>query len=368
MQLRIPGPTPLPPKVLQAMNRQMINHRGKEFAEILRQVTGRLQALFQTKNDVFVLTASGTGSMEAAVVNTLSPGDPVLALSNGFFGDRFTDIAVAYGAEVTRLTSDWGQPIDPEAVRRALKQNPRFKAVMVVHNETSTGVTNDLEAIARIVKGEFGKLLVVDAVSSIGSIPLPVDAWQCDVVATASQKGWMAPPGIAMVSVSPAAWEAYKQAKCPRFYFDLGKAKSYLESGQTPWTPAVSILYGLDTALQTMLRDGMDSVFRRHQRVGDACRKGIKRLGLQLFADERYASNTVTAIKVPAGVEWSKLSGMLRTEHKVVLAGGQASLSGKIFRIGHLGYVSEGDIQGVMDALAATLPKVGFAAAGARGS
>ena len=207
-QLRIPGPTPCPPEILKAIGRQMINHRGKEFGEIIQGVTVKLKTIFQTQNDVFLLTGSGTGGLEAVIVNTLSPGDKVLAVSIGAFGERFADIAEAYGAEVKRLDFEWGKPADPESVRRALKANGGISAVLVTHNETSTGVTNDLKSISAIVK-EFDKLLLVDAISGLGSVDLPVDAWQCDVVVSGSQKGWMVPPGLAMVSISEKGWQAH---------------------------------------------------------------------------------------------------------------------------------------------------------------
>lgn len=345
----------------------MINHRGPEFKELIERLTVNLKKLFLTKNDVFFLTASGTGAMEATVVNTLSPGDKVLSVTIGVFGQRFANIAKAYGANVQDLTVEYGQAADPEAVRRALRADPAIKAVVITHNETSTGVTNDLAAISRIVKGEFDKLLLVDAISSIGSIPLPVDEWRCDIVATGSQKGWMAPPGVSMVSVSPRAWEAAKTAKMPRFYFDLTAAKNYLERGQTPWTPALSVLYGLDVGIQKMLEVGLDNIHKKQAKIGQLCREGVKSLGLSLLAaDERHASDTCTAIKVPPGVDGGKLVGTLRTDYNVVLAGGQGPLTGKIFRIGHLGWVEEEDIRVVMDALRQALPKVGFTPAAAR--
>ena len=358
--LRIPGPTPCPEDVLEATSQQMINHRGPEFKEIIESVTAKLKHVFMTQNRLYTLTASGTGSLEAAVVNTLSPGDKVLAVSIGYFGDRFTDIAKTYGAEVTKLSFDWGTAADPDAIRAALGNDPKIKAVLVTHNETSTGITNDLETIAAIVKGEFDKLLVVDAISSMGCIPLPTDKWKCDVVCTASQKGLMVPPGLAFISMSETAWEARSRATMPRVYFDLERAQRTLEKGQTPWTPAVSLLYGLDLALGKLLEEGMEQVFARHAGTADMVRRGVRDLGLELLADTSHASNTVTSVKVPEGVDVSKLSQALRTEHSVVVAGGQGPLSGKIFRIGHLGLVSEDDIKGVLSALEAVLPKVGF--------
>ncbi len=356
MQLRIPGPTPCPEEVLRAQSRQMINHRGQEFGVIIRKVTEQLKRCFQTRNDVLILTASGTGGLEAAVVNTLSPGDKVVGVSIGAFGDRFADIARAYDADVRKLSFDWGLPADPDAVRAALKEDAGIKAVLVTHNETSTGVTNDLKAIAAVAR-EFDKLVLVDGVSSVGSIDLPVDAWGCDVVVTGSQKGWMTPPGMAMVSLSPRAWQAHEKAKMPRFYLDLGRARRLFdEKGQTPWTPAISTLYALDVGLDLIEKEGLHNVFQRHARVARVAREGAKSLGLTLFARESHASNTVTAINVPPGVDGKKLLQMLRQEHQVVLSGGQAKLEGKIFRIGHLGWVSENDMDVVIAALNKALP------------
>ncbi|HEY82583.1 MAG TPA: alanine--glyoxylate aminotransferase family protein [Dehalococcoidia bacterium] len=354
--LRIPGPTPCPAEVLEAMARQMINHRGPEFGRILLDVTAKLKQLFQTKADVFLLTCSGTGGLEAAVVNSLSPGDKVLSVSIGFFGERFAEIAKQFGAEVLPLHYEWGRAADVDDIRRALEKEPEIKAVLVTHNETSTGVTNDLAAISAVVK-EFDKLLLVDAISSLGSIELPVDDWHCDVTVTASQKGWMAPPGLAMVSVSPEAWRAYEKARMPRYHWDFGKAKSFLERSQTPWTPAVSVVFALDIALEMMLKEGLDNIIARHARVAQAARDGVKSLGFALFAEEKYASNTVTAVAAKEGVDIKKLLKIMREEHQIVLAGGQQKLGGKIFRIGHMGWVNEEDIEAVLQALKAALPK-----------
>jgi len=359
--LRVPGPTPCPPEVLQAMTKQMINHRGEEFAQILNGVTDQLKQLFLTKNDLFLLTGSGTGGLEAAIVNTLSPGDKVLSVAIGVFGERFATIAERYGAEVTLLRFEWGKAADAEAVRQALQADAEIKAVLVTHNETSTGVTNDLASISSVVK-EFNKLLLVDAISSLGSINLPVDEWHCDVVITGSQKGWMVPPGLAMVSMSQEAWQAQASAKMPRFYWDLAQAKSYLEKGQTPWTPAVSLVFALSVALDMMLKEGLPNIIARHERVGRAAREGVKSLGLPLFAEEGYASNTVTAASSSNGLDIKKLRRILSEEHQIVLGGGQQRLDGKIFRIGHLGWVTETDIEGVISALRVALPQAGFMA------
>jgi aspartate aminotransferase-like enzyme len=356
MQLRIPGPTPCPPEALEAMGRQMINHRGPEFGTILNAITGKLKQVFQTKGDVFVLTASGTGGLEAAIVNTLSPADKVVSISNGAFGERFADIAARYGAEVVRLSFEWGKPIDPEAIEKTLKANGDIKAVLATHNETSTGMTNNIDEISTLVK-RFDRLLLVDAISSLGCVNLPADDWNCDIVVTASQKGWMVPPGLAMISVSEKAWQAHSQAKMPRYYWDLGKARDFLLKGQTPWTPAVSIFYALDVALDLMLSEGLDHIFARHAQVGETARNGVKSLGLSIFPDEQYASNTVTAVNAADNIDVAKLLQVLREEHDVILAGGQQKLSGKVFRIGHLGLVYEQDMKSVLEALDKALPR-----------
>ncbi|MDH4068521.1 MAG: alanine--glyoxylate aminotransferase family protein [Dehalococcoidia bacterium] len=356
MQLRIPGPTPCPPQALEAMARQMMNHRGPEFGKILNSITEKLKQAFQTKGDVFVLTASGTGGLEAAIVNTLSPGDKVLSLANGVFAERFADIAEKYGAEVAHLNFEWGKPVSLDAVEEALRTDGNIKAVLATHNETSTGMTNDIKEISAVVE-KFDKLLLVDAISSLGCISLPTDDWHCDIVVTASQKGWMVPPGLAMVSVSEKAWQAHSKAKMPRYYLDFSKAKDYLEKGQTPWTPAISIFYALDATLDLMLSEGLNNIFARHARVGQTARNGVRSLGLSLFPDEKYASNTVTAVNATDRIDVARLIQVLREEHEVIIAGGQQKLSGKIFRIGHLGLVYDRDIKLILEALNKALPR-----------
>jgi len=372
MQLRVPGPTPCPPQALQAMGRQMVNHRGREFAGILNSVTTKLKQVFQTEGDVFILTSSGTGGLEAAVVNTLSPNDKVLAVSCGAFGERFGNIAEQYGARVKRLNFEWGKAVDPEAVNKALRADSDIKAVLVTHNETSTGITNSISEISSVVKG-LGKLLIVDAISSLACIDLPVDKCHCDVVVTGSQKGWMVPPGVAMVSMSEEAWQAHAQAKMPRYYWDFTKAREYLLKGQTPWTPAVSICYALNSTLDLILSEGLVNVFARHARIAQMTREGIKSLGLTLFSEASHASNTVTAVSAFARkgegdalkgyfagepqIDVPKLIQVLRNEYDMVVAPGQRKLSGKIFRIGHLGLVEESDIKMLLEALTGALPK-----------
>ena len=338
----------------------MVDHRGRPFAALVERVSERLRQFYLTKGDVLILSASGTGGMEAAVVNTLSPGDKLLAVSIGAFGDRFAAIAETYGAKVTPLAYEWGQAADPEEIREALAAAPDIKAVLVTHNETSTGVTNPLEEIAKVVR-EADRLLLVDAVSSLGAVPLEMDGWGLDVVVTGSQKGWMVPPGLAFLSLSERAWKANESARMPRFYLDAARHRDFLDKGQTPWTPSISIFFGLDVALKRMAEEGLEGIHTRHAGIGRMVREGVKALGLELLvSDERYASNTVTAIRCPEGVEVKALRTTLEDEYDVVVAGGQARLAGKIFRIGHLGLVSEDDIRHALDALAQALPRVGY--------
>lgn len=360
MNLRTPGPTPCPPEVLQALSGQMINHRGPEFRALISTATERLKQLYQTSGDVLILTASGTGGLEAAVQNCVNVRDRVLGVSIGAFGDRFASIAEAFGGEVTRLSFEWGQAADPAAIDRALRDDPTIRTVLVTHNETSTGVTNDLAAISKVVKGH-GKLLLVDSISGLGSIELPMDEWGCDIVVAGSQKGWMVPPGLVFVGVSERGWEAIQGCTTPRYYFDLQKAKRSLTTGETPWTPAVSLFYGLDVSLKMLLDEGVKAVDARHRQIGRYTRDQVRALGLDLLADDQHASNTVTTVVPPEGVDAKGLVKTLREEKGVVLAGGQGKLDGKVFRIGHMGYVSEADIDETISALRELLPRFGFA-------
>jgi aspartate aminotransferase-like enzyme len=358
VNLRIPGPTPCPPEVLQAMSGPMINHRGPEFAAMLKRVTERLKVGFQTQNDLLILTSSGTGALEAAVVNTLSPGDEVLGVTMGYFGDRFAEIAERNGAKVTRYVIEQGQAADPEEIRRLLRAHPNTKAVLVTHNETSTGVTNDIRAIGEVVR-EAGPLLLVDAISSLSSIPVETDAWGLDVVLSGSQKGWMVPPGLAFVSMSERAWAANAEAKMPRYYFDLALARQYFQRGQTPATPAVSLFYALEAAFAIIEREGWPNIYERHRRIAAYTRQGLRDLGLELFADPAHASNTVTTVRLPEGVVEQEIIKTLREKYGIIIAGGQGPMTGKILRIGHLGLVSDADITAVLDALRVELAALG---------
>ena len=361
VNLRIPGPIPVNDDILESMGTPMINHRGPEFKEILYRTTERLKTVFSTRNDVYIITGSVTSAMEAAVVNTLSPGDKAINATGGVFGNRFGVISERYGIDLVSLEFPFGSDVDLDVLRKCLNANPDVKAVMVTHNETSTGVTNNLQAISAVVKKEYNKLILVDGISSVCSLPLETDLWDLDVVASASQKGWMLPPGLAFISFSEKAWEAHSRSTMPKFYLDMAEYKRYYEIGQPPFTPSVSCMFALDLALDQIITEGMESVFERHASIGQYTRDRIAELNLNIFPySNEIASNTCTAVEVPEGVDGSKLVSKMRDEHKVVLAGGQASLSGKIFRIGHMGQTTESDIRDVMDALKIVLPEIGF--------
>ena len=349
MNLRIPGPTPVPDEVLQASAAQMMNHRGPEFAQVIRRVTDGLNWVFGTSSDVLSFTTSGTGGLEVAVVNTLSPGDKVLSVSIGSFGDRLKSIAKVYGAAVESYALEWGETADPAEIGRRLDADAAIKAVMVTHNETSTGVTNPLEAIAREVRSR-DRLIIVDAVSSLSSVPCPVERWDLDVVVSGSQKGWMSPPGLAFVYLSERAWAAYDKSTMPRFYFDAGKARDSLAKNQNPWTPALSVYYAMDAAFELMRAEGLESIFTRHEAAGRYVRGRAKEMGLKLVpVDETYASNTVTAVYWPEGVDGKAISKRAREEFGIVLGGGQGKLEGKIFRVGHLGWFNQEDLIQALD-------------------
>jgi aspartate aminotransferase-like enzyme len=357
--LRIPGPTPCPPETLAELSKQMINHRGPEFADMQARIMERLKLFFRTENEVYIFTTSGTGAMEAAIVNTLSEGDRVLSVSIGEFGDRFGDIADAFGADVKRLNFEPGTAADPAAVAAALE--PEIKALLVTHNETSTGVTNDIATISKAVRAVNPEILViVDAISSLGCLPFATDAWGVDVATTASQKGFMIPPGLAFVALSPRAWAAYETSNMRKYYFDIGKSKKYTEIGQTPFTPAVSLYYGLDLALEMMYQEGLEQTNARHHAVAEYTRNKARALGLQILAEGPQASDSVTSVVVPAGIDAKQLLSILNKEYDTVLAAGQGKLAGKIFRVGHMGIVDTKDIDAAFEALETVLGQLGY--------
>lgn len=351
--LRIPGPTALPPSVREAGARQMINHRGPEFAAMLERILAGMKPFFGTSSDVAMLSCAGSGGLEAAVVNTLSPGDRVLGVSIGAFGDRFAKIAGVYGADVTKLEVEWGLAADPTAVREALAAAPGHRAVLLTHNETSTGVMNPIPVLAAAIRDVAPEaLILVDSVSGLGAVPFEMDAWGIDVVVTGSQKAWMAAPGLAMIAASPRAWEAMASARMPRFYLDLRAHRDAAANGQTPFTPAIAVVFQVDEGLRLMAAEGPASIFARHEACAAAARAGLASLGFELFADERFASRTVTAVRLPEGHDWKAFNGAIKARG-VVLAGGQGKLSGKIFRLGHLGSVTVEEVLGAIAVLEA---------------
>jgi aspartate aminotransferase-like enzyme len=355
MNLRTPGPTPLPPEVRQALARDMVDHRGQEFAEVVGEISANLRDLYRTSNDVLIFTASGTGGLEAAVANLFSLGEKVMILSIGYFGERFDQIARAFGLNTVKIGFQLGEAADPAVVAQALAEHSEVTSVLVTHNETSTGTTNDLEAIAKVVTAA-DKLLVVDGISSIGSIALETDSWGCDVVISGSQKSWMVSPGLAFISVSPRAWEAHARARLPRFYWDFSQAREWAAKGTTPWTPAVSLFFGMQAALRLMQEEGLEAVLARHARLAAFVRRELKTMGLDLLVrDEARASNTVTAFWLPEGIEAGPLQRRLREEYGINLAGGQGALAGRVLRIGHLGYVHEPELAEALRALNAVL-------------
>ncbi len=349
--LRIPGPTALPPTVREAGARQMINHRGPEFAAMLARIVDGMRPFFGTTGDVAVLSCAGTGGLEAAVVNTLSPGDRVLGVSIGSFGDRFAKIASVYGADVVKVDVEWGRAANPVAVRQTLIDQGPFRAALLTHNETSTGVMNPIPELAAAIRESSPEtLILVDSVSALGAVPFAMDEWGVDVVVTGSQKAWMAAPGLAMVAASERGWAAMETARMPRFYLDLRRHRDSHAGGETPWTPAIGVVYQVDEGIRLMHAEGADAVFARHEACAAATRAGLAALGFELFADPRFASRTVTCVRIADGVDWKSVNAEVK-RRGVVLAGGQGKLAGKVFRVGHLGSVTVEEILGAIAVL-----------------
>ncbi|MBD2041934.1 pyridoxal-phosphate-dependent aminotransferase family protein [Microcoleus sp. FACHB-672] len=360
LMLMIPGPTPVPEQALLALSRHPIGHRSGDFSKIMAEVTQNLKWLHQTENDVLILTASGTGAMEAGIINFLSPGDRVLVGCNGKFGDRWAEVCEAYGLAVEKVSAEWGKALEPEQFREKLAADTgkQIKAVILTHSETSTGVLNDLEAINRHVKDHGEALMMVDTVTSLGAVNVPMDAWGLDVVASGSQKGYMIPPGLGFVGVSPKAWEAYKTAKLPRYYLDLGKYRKDAAKNTTPFTPPVNLFFALQASLNMMRNEGLENIFARHQRLMKATRAAIKAMDLPLLTSDEAASPAITAVG-PAQIDAEKVRSIVKKRFDIVLAGGQDHLTGKIFRIGHLGFVSDRDILAAIASLEVAFKELG---------
>jgi aspartate aminotransferase-like enzyme len=361
LTLMIPGPTPVPETVLLAMSRHPIGHRSADFQKIVKRTTEQLKWLHQTSGDVLVLAGSGTAAMEAGIINVLSKGDLVLCGDNGKFGERWVKLAKAYGLEVQVIKAEWGQPLDPEAFRVALEADTAkaIKAVILTHSETSTGVINDLEAIAGHVKDHGTALTIADCVTSLGACNVPMEAWGLDVVGSGSQKGYMMPPGLGFVAMSDRAWKAHERSDLPKFYFDLGKYRKSAKADSNPFTPAVNLYYALEAALEMMQKEGLEAIFARHARHRDAAQAGMVAMGLPLYAAEGHGSPAITAV-APEGIEAEELRKAVKQRFDILLAGGQDHLKGKVFRIGHLGFVCDRDVLTAVAAIEATLQGLGL--------
>jgi aspartate aminotransferase-like enzyme len=359
--LRIPGPTPIPREVRESQTAPMIDHRGAEFAEMQAEITNGLATLIGTSGDVVLLTGSGSGAMEAAIVNSLSPGDRVLAVIIGGFGDRFADIAGAFGADVDRFEVEWGEAADPAALAARLAEAPPYRAVLLTHNETSTGVANPLrELVAAIHDAPGDPLVIVDGISGLGAMPFEMDAWGVDLVVSASQKAWMASPGIAIAAIGPRAREAEAAATMPRVYWSFAEARKWAEKGQTPWTPAVAVLYGLRVGVRRLMDEGRERTWARHEAIAAGSQAGLEGLGLRLVAKPEHRSATVTAAWLPDGLEWGPFNADMRSRGLVV-AGGQGKWAGKIMRFGHMGMVEIDEMVDAVRVMGETMGDHGFA-------
>jgi aspartate aminotransferase-like enzyme len=356
--LMTPGPTPVPPEVLAAMAQPVVHHRGPDFRVVYERCLGRLREVCRTNSDVLLLTASGTAAMESAVANLCSPGDRVLVVSAGYFGERWGAIARAYGCTVEELRYAWGEIPSADDLAARLDELGGAHVVYLTHSETSTGVVADVQALAAVAK-EAGALVAVDAISSLGALPLETDAWGLDAVASGSQKALMTPPGLALVAVSDAALEASARATSPRFYVDWERTRKAQGRLDAAFTPAVSLVAGLDVALGMLLERGLETAFAEHRRLGRACREGAKAMGLQLFSPDDDGSAVVTAIRVPDGVDSGEIVLALRDRFGITIANGQGDLKGKIFRIGHIGYFDVFDITTALAAVELALVEAG---------
>lgn len=356
----LPGPTNVPPNVIRAMSKQMINHRGPEFREILTGVTEKIKKVFRTEGEVFTLTSSGTGGLEAAVVNFVNPGDKVIVASIGNFGERFRDIATMYGAEVEFIDFGWGNCIDPTVIakRLAADTDHQIKAVLCQHNETSTAIVNPIREVSA-ARGDHPALLIVDSVSGLGAAPYDMDGWKVDVTIAGSQKAFMSPPGLAFIAANQRAMEIAEKNQNRKFYFDLIKARDMLKKGQTPYTPALSVLFAVEEALHHFEEVGIDAVVADHYKHRNLVRTGLKAMGLKLLAPDEIASPAVTAVACPEGIDPLAMRKLLREKYNIIVAGGQGKFAGNTFRVGHLGAVQSMDLIAVIAGLELALTELG---------
>ncbi len=360
LNLMIPGPTPVPENVLSCMSKHPIGHRSGDFQEIVQKTTEQLKWLHQTTADVLTITGSGTAAMEAGIINTLSKGDQVICGDNGKFGERWVKVAKAYGLDVKVVKADWGQPLDPNQFKIILEadKEKKIKAVILTHSETSTGVINDLKAINNEVKNHGKAITIADCVTSLGACNIPMDEWGIDVIASGSQKGYMIPPGLSFVAMSKRAWEANALSDLPKFYLDLRQYLKTVNKNSNPFTPAINLYFALEASLTMMQKEGLNNIFIRHSRHQKATQEGIKAMGLTLFTEEGFGSPAITAVK-PDDIDAESIRKSIKNDFDILLAGGQDHLKGKIFRIGHLGFVNDRDILSVISALESTLNKMG---------
>lgn len=357
-RLFTPGPTPVPENVMLKMAQPIFHHRNPEFKEILAELNENLKYLFQTKQDVFTLTSSGTGAMEASVANVIGENEKAIFVNGGKFGERWGHLIKTFGGIPIEIKKDWGSPPTIDEIVDLIKKHPDVKAVYVTHSETSSGTLTDVKEISKAIHQISDALVIVDGITSIGAIELKMDEWDLDIVITGSQKGLMIPPGLAFISVSERAWRKINQTENRSFYLSLKKAKKSLETGDTPWTPAITLVIGANEALKLIKQEGIENIWKRHERLAEGIRIGVTALGLKLLS--KNPSNAITAVLLPEGIEFKKFNDALKYEFGITVAGGQENYKGKLFRISHLGYYDMLDMISMISALEFALKKVGY--------
>ncbi|MCD4712658.1 MAG: alanine--glyoxylate aminotransferase family protein [Clostridiales bacterium] len=361
--LQIPGPTNIPPRILRSLSMPLINHRGPEFEALLKYCLKSLKKVFRTDHDILFFPSSGSGGLESAIVNFFSPGDKIVVACHGLFSERVALIAENYGVDVIKVNKEWGETVRSEEIGVVLKNdlNHEIKAVCLPQNETTSGITNDIESIGKMMKlSGHPALLIVDVVSSLACMPFETDLWGVDVAITASQKGFMLPPGLSMIAVGERAWKLTEESKLPKWYWDYKAVRAKMEEYQMPYTPPTTLLFGLKEALDILEEEGLENVWKRHSLMAEATRNAIKAMGLSLYAEAGYESDTVTAIHMPDGIVFKEFSNILKSKYGVVLGGGLQKLQGKIFRVGHLGSIHKLDIYAIMGAIEMSLFELGY--------
>jgi aspartate aminotransferase-like enzyme len=361
LNFRLPGPTPLPPSVRAAMDRPAIHHRGPLLKSTMRSILARLKEIHRTEQDVLVWPGSGSAGWEIAITNLLCPGDHVVVTVCGDFGERFASVAGKLGLVVHRVEKPWGEAIRPSELKGVVECVPECQAVLITHNETSTGVTNPLPELAAVAR-EAGALTIVDAVSSAGALPLEVDSWDLDFVISGSQKAWMCPPGLVICVIGKRAWSAYDASTYPRFFWDITSARKSAAEGMTPTTPPLHLLFALDAALDLMVDEGVEAMWARHHALGEYARGRVRELGLELLAEPDFASDSLTAIRVPEGLSARAIIDAMVANHRVMLQAGQGAMTDQVLRVGHMGWVTERDLEEAFDALGATVATSEFRA------